>query len=545
MYNQEKEGFSVRDILIQVLFIILFVFILVWLFPTKSNVNKVNDKLDILTGTIFNANIQTMKEAAVSYYTVQRLPQKLNDVKRMTLKDMLDEKLLIEFVDGNGKQCDNKASYVEVIKLEDEYQMKINLSCSDNDAYIIVHLGCYDYCKASGVCEKEEPIKVTENKVPEKVCTYEYQKVTNGSWGEYGNWSGWTTTKVDQTDYRKVETKQQTVVSGSTLVQVGNRTESISATAYTYEYCPDKYTRSGNSCVRTATGYYDAKCPTGFTLNSNGTCSGSVGTTTTVSPTCPSGYTRSGVTCYKVSSSSVSATPTCPSGYTLSGSTCVGATTGVTYSKGTYISTETGKSVPATNSTYYYETVSANPTFVCDNACETVVMYTYKKYYTIKSGGTTAKTTPTCPSGYTLSGSKCVKPTTSTDSKPATCASGELKGELCYIYGSTAKTVTASCPTGFTLDGKRCYGTKTTTTNLSTTVSYSCPSGYGYTLSGSSCTRTVPEYESRSVYSSVTYYRYRERAYKSGNKSTEWSKSQADTYLTSRGFSLTGNKKCS
>ena len=125
-YNNESKGFTIKDILIQVIVIVLFVFLLAWLFPTRANFNGLNKKLDILTGTMFGNNIQTMKEAAVSYYTNQRLPQAINDVERLTLKDMLSLHLLVDFVDGNGNSCSKTDSYVEVIKLKDEYQMKIN-----------------------------------------------------------------------------------------------------------------------------------------------------------------------------------------------------------------------------------------------------------------------------------------------------------------------------------------------------------------------------------------------------------------------------------
>jgi hypothetical protein len=94
-----------------------------------------------------------MKEAAISYYTVPRLPKNVNDVKSMTLREMLKEKLLIEFRDANNKTCDLDDSYVEITRLEDEYLLKVNLSCTDNDAYILVHLGCYNYCEGY-ICEK-------------------------------------------------------------------------------------------------------------------------------------------------------------------------------------------------------------------------------------------------------------------------------------------------------------------------------------------------------------------------------------------------------
>ena len=41
--------------------------------------------------------------------------------------------------------------------------MKVNLSCGDDEDYIIVYLGCYDYCDASGVCEKQVPVNPTSN----------------------------------------------------------------------------------------------------------------------------------------------------------------------------------------------------------------------------------------------------------------------------------------------------------------------------------------------------------------------------------------------
>ena len=49
-----------------------------------------------------------------------------------------------------------------------EYKLKVNLSCGDEEEYIIVYLGCYDYCK-NYVCEatdkeeKEESDTSTES----------------------------------------------------------------------------------------------------------------------------------------------------------------------------------------------------------------------------------------------------------------------------------------------------------------------------------------------------------------------------------------------
>ena len=93
MYNERNDSFSIKDLIVQVLFIVLFVFILIWLFPTKSYVDKndgrPNINFDVLTNRIFNENLQTMKEAAINYYTTSRLPKNINDVESMTLRKML------------------------------------------------------------------------------------------------------------------------------------------------------------------------------------------------------------------------------------------------------------------------------------------------------------------------------------------------------------------------------------------------------------------------------------------------------------------------
>ena len=118
---------------------------------------------------------------------------------------------------------------------------------------------------------------------------------------------------------------------------------------------------------------------------------------------------------------------------------------------------------------------------------------TYKKYYTVVTGGETKTSTPKCDEGYNLSGSKCYKTTSSTDTK---------------------------------------------------NIEYSCNTKEGYNLSGTNCVKQVPAYVTENVYSDVTYYRYKERSYISGNKLTEWSTSQNDINLLNKKYTLTGNKNC-
>lgn len=151
MYTEERKGSLLKSFILKLILIIIFVLLLIWLVPWP-NMNAYIDALNPLKSQIFNANIQEMKNAAITYYTTERLPENIGDVKKMTLKEMLDMKLLIPFVDKNGDSCDVTASYVSLEKKDTEYLMKVNLKCGEEENYILVHLGCYSYC-STDICE--------------------------------------------------------------------------------------------------------------------------------------------------------------------------------------------------------------------------------------------------------------------------------------------------------------------------------------------------------------------------------------------------------
>ena len=153
MYTEERKGSLLKSFILKLILIIIFVLLLIWLVPWP-NMNAYIDALNPLKDQIFNANIQEMKNAAITYYTTERLPENVGDVKKMTLQEMLDMKLLLPFVDKNGDSCDVTASYVSLEKKDTEYLMKVNLKCGEEENYILVHLGCYSYC-STDICEAQ------------------------------------------------------------------------------------------------------------------------------------------------------------------------------------------------------------------------------------------------------------------------------------------------------------------------------------------------------------------------------------------------------
>lgn len=175
MYTEEYEnrGFPFRNFLLKLILIIIFVFLLIWLLPkfitpainkniTNNEVN--NSQVNVLASQIFSNNLEKMKEAAISYYTDERLPKEDGEFKTMTLGEMIGLKIITPLVDKNNKAVDVENSYVKITKSDNEYILKVNIKDSEKEDYILVHLGCYTYCKSS-VCEKKETEVVVKGSI--------------------------------------------------------------------------------------------------------------------------------------------------------------------------------------------------------------------------------------------------------------------------------------------------------------------------------------------------------------------------------------------
>ena len=462
---EERERFSFGDLILQIILVVLFVFLLLWLFPTKGYVNKkVGNGVEPLYNQLFAQNINTMKEAAISYFTTSRLPKKVGDKETLTLGDMLDKKLLIPFLDSNNKQCSLTESYVEITKMDDEYILKVNLKCSNNSDYILVHLGCYSYCE-SGLCEKQEPtpvkptVKPTVQPTVTKKYQYEYELIIDGKWGDWSDWSNWSEVKAEQSDNRNVKTKTEKVISGTETIKVGTTSKITAAKENVSYYCPTGYIQEGTKCTRpiTKTEAIDA--------------------TATAKNSCPSGYTLKDDKCSKEVK------------YVSS------------YKKGDYVNTVyNATSVPKDTSKYFYEEVGADYVYDCENACAFKWVYTYKVY----------------------------------KSQPV------YKTKLDVVEKNS--TTTYSCPSGYTLNGTKCNKQvpTTQTINASKNVTYSCAVG---DLSGKNCITYEDKYETINTYKDVTYYSFQTREYISGDPKTEWSTSQNDKNLIDLGYKLTGKSK--
>lgn len=560
MYEENKAGFVLRDILLQIILVVIFVFILLWLFPTKGYVdNKIDNGLNPLYKQLFNEHLESMKGAAQSYYTTSRLPKKVGDKVSITLGEMLDKKLISAFVDSNNKQCNLTGSYVEITKMDSEYMMKVNLNCSDNSDYIIVYMGCYNYCD-SALCEKQdtketnnkEKTKKEEKKEPtptpvvNKEYKYEYVLNTKGSYSDWSNWSNWSTTNVSSNEYRDVETKKVYEVTSTSKVKVD--------TIVSYK-TPDYITKtvSYSSGISCPSGY--RKYDTSLSSNSKLCIADPISTSSTT-------YTTTDIkpltkTTYVCSDGSESSTGYCSKQVTETQSDVKNGTPYTAYGTWEYQGRKSYDTIKVSTDTTKYVAISSSDIPSCNASSCTKITRTVYDVYTRPVTNSYG-----CPAGYTLSGSKCngTKQVTKTVQVAATkktityCENGKTPvNGSCGTVSTPKSTSSIKCPGNGTYDANSgfCYVRGTEYNTCEGTINGSkctvkvadCSKLNGILTTDNKCKVSTDVYTDKNNYNYVTYYRYRTRSYTAPTTDYKWSNSNNDNSLIKAGYKLTGKKE--
>ena len=523
MYEDRRETFSIKDLFLQLLFIILLVFILIWLFPTKGYLEKkldgievgLNEKLQPLYTRLFTDNILTMKDAAKSYFTTPRLPQQVGDKVKMTLEEMYEKGLLLELVDSNNNACDAKKSFIEITKTEDEYELKASLSCSDKEAFIIEHLGCYDYCNGR-LCTKEESrtnqVKTYTCKVingqywgsnatvvdvatynaqcnkPVDKYKYEYVKTIGGTC-KFGAFGEWTTNKIEANDNTKVETKTEKVLDHYEQVYTVVDTKYVDQ-----EYYEDvNYGYSTKTIKRTTV--YDYTTTTTNTVLSFAT------------------RVKEKTALYEYKQEKVA-----------NGTTWVDA------------GTKESKTALTSSATEKYTLINTRQELDCTNACQYVNVYVYK----VQKGQTNYTTKNTCShiANATDTGSGCQVVEQVTENW---CPQGEPTDGGCLVTSSDKK-----CSKGTDI-GTGCQVVETIKQNY-------CAAGGKENDAKTGCvlkvkkTKKVAELvygykDGDPVYKDVLYYRSATRSCTDSSVDYKWSESNNDASLKSQGYTLTGKSE--
>lgn len=457
MYTEEYEhrGFPFRDFLLKLILIIIFVFLLIWLLPkfispklvTKTNESAEQVDISSLTSQIFSDNLEKMKDAAISYYTDERLPKEVGDSDQMTLSDMIGKKLIVALIDKNNKACDVDKSYVKITKLDEEYILKVNLKDSEKEDYILVHLGCYTYCD-SYICEKKEtsiaikaakptseiPISKpssnsnpsgstptnspsdnttpstqpsdeptdspssdpTDNPTPTQKpgYVYEYKKVTGAEFSSWSSWSNWSKTSCSTQAINCSDSSTSCLKK----VQLYNRKEQIG----TYQ---KQYSKT-RSILKQAGSYTQKSCSKYNYVIVNNTTYATTTTYTTINN--------------------------------------ISSTTAHTSGSWRYNGRNSYANPPRDTATTHYKFVGADYSY-CNDTCTTLPNYYYDSY-TYTGDMSAVSSTTTTPNNSSSSSS------TST-SVSASCGSYVTKTIPVYVTIETTESATRTEP----LYGTVCY----------------------------------------------------------------------------------------
>ncbi len=466
---EEKRGMTIKDLLIRLILIVIFVFLLIWLFPMPD--------LKPLNNQIFADNIDRMKDVAKSYYTVERLPKELNESKRMTLKEMIDQHLILPLMDSNGKYCSEDDSYIEITKAQDEYVIKVYLSCTDKQDYIITHFGCYDICSdtckaletttqncGGNVCNTQGGGKVTTKNNNGKIFEYKYvRNVCTQDFAGYFCPSGY-------------------YLAGDVCIKNGSQTITVDADKHVSNITSTD-TKDAKAIVDSSTELVDATCKNEIQTSTIDANKSSVLVNATLK------IKNQTVTADKINSYDVKGAvikrKTINSDYILTQKyDVITATKYATGYKWAYAST-----ITTTDSSLSYvgenEKILLVDTYelpTCDTCVTTVKYYKYYKYTKQATGYSYS-----CDAfpGYTKYGEdKCRKPI---GSPVKACPDGyNPNGSVC-----TRVEETMSCDkygSGYVLNESAKTCTKTTTT-------YRCPEGTSKTNDERYCTKPVKSYE--------------------------------------------------
>ena len=397
MYSNEKKGFSILDIIVKMILFGLFIFILVWLF------NKKVPNMAPFYSNVFRENIKYMQEAAESYFTDDKMPQEVGDEVKMTLSEMLDKKLLLPFVDKDGKSCDLNNSYVTITKQPDEsWILKTNLECGSEKDYTIKVLGCHNYCKDNN-CEKVCKI--------EKLTSYQYKKQVTTTKTKYSCKSGYTLN--GKYCYKTVLVDTQS--AEKTIVDYKTYTEDASV-RYSYS-CPSGYTQEGSGssmkCYKNKTTCSTYTVSQPYDCNCTGRWSGGQ-------------YITSCSTCYK----------------DVVKETC---STNKSYTDRLSSTTKSYTDRNSSTSKSYTDRLSSTSKSYTDRLSSTSKSYTDRIATTTKSytNKLTNKSYYCKDNTWTLSGTKCTKTVKETSIKYECPSDYKLEGTVCKKYRNDKVVATA------------------------------------------------------------------------------------------------------
>lgn len=156
MYEENENKIEWGPILKKIgmlLAVVLVIFLIV------TGISKCTKKDDVQPENPVNISLEEqldeLERATLEYLTSENLPTELNASKTIRLKILVNKGIVTGITDGENNRCDVNESYSEVTRLENNYAVKMSLTCGKNKASRVIYVGCFERCNGS-VCKGEE-----------------------------------------------------------------------------------------------------------------------------------------------------------------------------------------------------------------------------------------------------------------------------------------------------------------------------------------------------------------------------------------------------
>ena len=150
-----------KSLLIKLAILFVVLFLILWIISLFNH--------DDVKESNFKANLELMTNAATEYFTGSRLPQEVDDEERITLGEMFERNLLVEFQDENGNSCNLEDSYAEASMISNGvYRLEVRLVCDNESDTVIRSIERQVEEVPEDDTDKEEPEEPDEDE-PEEI----------------------------------------------------------------------------------------------------------------------------------------------------------------------------------------------------------------------------------------------------------------------------------------------------------------------------------------------------------------------------------------
>ena len=149
MYEDRNNSIDWKGIFLKVVIVFLVVLIGIKIYSTFKDNNKkdVNTTTETVAkskiSSTFTANIEKLKKAGESYFNSNKdkIPTVDGSTTMVTLNELVNNGVIGNLTDEDGKTCDGESSYVTAIKEGEKVKIKANLVCGSASSYSLIYMG--------------------------------------------------------------------------------------------------------------------------------------------------------------------------------------------------------------------------------------------------------------------------------------------------------------------------------------------------------------------------------------------------------------------